>query len=190
MAFIVHLLVATLCLIHLSAGEECRNAATVIESGKDLETNVKAGGHVWQHIGGLTKKPKDAESKDTQSGKSMFLNEQAFHQALANLRNLKAGNFASCPSTGKGKEGQYRRDERLASDIGVDKVLQCLEINADKLCTKTKEIDMKGKNIVFDYQWKHGKWVIRTAWPRLFGLKTFIDMLASVAGYYGRKFRG
>ena len=69
MAVIIHF-AAALCLIHLSTGQECRNVASVINSAKDLQTNVNAGGHIWQHIDKLGTKPIGAATNDTQNGKN------------------------------------------------------------------------------------------------------------------------
>ena len=173
MAFIIHLFVATLCLIHLSVGEpECRTLNSVKHSEEDLETNVQVGGHIWQHIGGLTKKPKGAKDKDTQAGKSMFKSEQAFQAAWAKMEKLKTGTFATCPSTGGGSEGKYRRDTVPAKDIGVNEVYLCTAIDKiTKLCTTHKTESMEGRDVVFDYMWKSNAWIIRTAWPKLFNVE-------------------
>ena len=181
MAFIIPLLTATLCLIHLSAAEDCRLTASVLNSAKDLQTNVDLGGHLWQHIAGVKARPKGADASDTQNGKFMFPSESAFDQVLANLGKLTSGSFQSCPSDHKKSLGKMKTDKVLASDLGVQTVVQCSKIDANKVCTETKDVDMTGKYIEFYYLWKNSNWVLRTAFPRYYGRRKLINVLAHIA---------
>ena len=182
MAFIFPLLTATLCLIHLSAAEDCRLTASVIDSAADLKTNVEKGGHLWQHIAGVKKRPTGAHKDDTQKGKFMFPSKAAFDEVLENLGKLEGDNFQSCPSNHKKSLGKMKKDVVLAKDLGVKKVVQCTEIDANKVCKDTKSVDMTGKYIEFYYLWKNSKWVLRTAFPRYYGRQNnLIDMLARIA---------
>ena len=179
MAFIVYLLTA-LWLAQLCTGDtECRAVNGVIDSAKDLATNVKDGGHIWQHIYGIGQKPVGFDAKDTQSGKSLFKNEQAFDTTWANMLKL-GGNFVTCPDKGGKGNDRFKRDTILAKDLGVAEVFLCTAIDANKLCTTTQTKSMVGKNIVFDYMWKGGKWILRTAWPDLFGITRNLAHIAKL----------
>ena len=173
MALIIHLLAATLCLIHLSTGDECRLTKSVYESVASLQYNVYRGGHVWKHIPFLKEKPKGAKETENQNGESMFESEAAFYTAFGNLMISDVYNFAQCPNNGGDKTS--RRDVVRGPDIGVDKVYHCRGINDKGLCSNLVDADnlwnRLGKLIVFDYNWIRGRWVLRTAWPNLFNKK-------------------
>ena len=186
MALIIRLLAATLCIIHLSVAEECRKTASVLFSAKDLDTNVNEGGHLWQHIAGLKETPKSADKKATQSGKLMFPSKAEFDEVLKRLGKLEGVNFASCPSNHKKKDGKKRMDKVLASKLGVKTVVQCIKVDKiTKVCTNTKDVDMTGKYIEFYYLWKKRKWVLLTAFPRIFSnnkkIKKKINVLPHIA---------
>ena len=184
MAFIVPLLTATLCLIHLSAAEDCRLTTSVLNSAADLQTNADLGGHLWQHIAGLKAKPTGAKKADTQNGKFMFPSKAVFDQVLKNLGQLNSNsyNFKSCPSNYKKSLGKIKSDEVLASDLGVQTVVQCDEINTDNVCIETVDKDMTGKTIEFYYLWKNNQWVLRTAFPRYYNRqKNLMDVFAHIA---------
>ena len=165
----------------MAHSSDCRVTTSVLNSAADLQTNVELGGHLWQHIAGVKTRPTGADAGDTQNGKFMFPNKAAFDQIMANLGKLNGGNFQSCPSDHKKSDGKIRADKVAASDLGVKTALQCSKIDTNKVCTETKNVDMTGKTIEFYYLWKNNQWVLRTAFPRYYGRRKLIDVLAHIA---------
>ena len=162
MAFTIHLL-ATLCLIQLSTAQECRNVASVINSARDPQTNVNAGGHIWQHINGLSAKPVGAASSDTQLGKTLFNSETDFTNAYTAARGLTTGTFMTCPTSGA---SGTRADAILASSIGVSTARLCTSVNDQRLCNASTSYSTMGRNVIFCYKYVSSQWIMRTAYPK------------------------
>ena len=65
-AVLLTVLLVVLATNHQAAAVQCNRTPSVRYSVNDLNANTREGGHVWQHIAGLTSKPKGATPKDTQ----------------------------------------------------------------------------------------------------------------------------
>ena len=163
MAFTACLL-ATLYLFQLSTAQDpdCRNVSTVINSAADPQTNVNAGGHIWQHINGLSAKPTRAASGATQNDKSLFNSENDFTNAYSAARGLTMGSFVKCPASGA--QGT-KADSILASSIGVITARRCTSVTSGGLCSASTSHNMMGRNVIFCYKYVNSQWIMNTAYP-------------------------
>jgi hypothetical protein len=66
---------------HQAVATECRRIPSVRYSINDLNYNTYVGGHVWQHIAGLTARPQYAYYHNTQRYKSLFNSWRDFKRA-------------------------------------------------------------------------------------------------------------
>ena len=165
MAFIVHF-VAALCLIHLSNGQECRHLRSVYDSTAGVLQNVIDGGHLWQHINGLPKKPDGAEPGDTQYHKTLFEPGYYFNNAFTAFRGLP-GVYSTCPNGG----GANRVDHVHAYSIGVTQghARYCTAVNNQDICTNSHAYGVTNNHYVtFCYRYYNNKWIMRTAYPRYY----------------------
>ena len=154
--FLVNLLV-----VAFVSGKECRTSETVAKSAQSVYDNSAAGGHIWQHIRGLTSRPKGAEKSETQDGKTLFTSERDYQRAW---QRFQSGNFDylkpyQCNVKPKGQAV----DCVLAADIGVNAAYECIAVDKNKVCTTDKETEVK--YVEFWYAQQNGKWVLNTAYP-------------------------
>ena len=164
MAFIIHFVTA-LCLIHLGTGQnpECRTLQSVIDSTNGPAHNVAVGGHIWQHIHGLTAKPAGADPADTQYEKTLFRDGTTFINAYTTFQGL-GGQHKECPAGG----GNVRADHVHAHTIGIYLAGSCNGVNAQNLCNSVNPYPMTARHYVtFCYKYVNGQWIMRTAFPRL-----------------------
>ena len=118
----------------------------------------------WQHISGLTSRPKGAEKKETQLGKTLFVSEDAYKNAWNEFRQGQFHNLKEC----KGKQKGQTVDCVLASDVGVDQAYRCTVVDKNtKLCDTENSLDPD--YVEFWYAQKGGKWVLNTAYPSVKG---------------------
>ena len=163
MAFIIHF-VSALCLLHLSTGQnpECRTLLSVIDSTSGPSHNVAVGGHIWQHIFGLSAKPAGADVNDTQNGKTLFKSGPEFKNAYAAFRGL-GGTYQQCPGGG----GGIRADHVHANTIGINQAGLCNGVDPQKLCNFVAPYTMTVNHYVtFCYKYVNWQWIMRTAYPR------------------------
>ena len=162
-AFVVSLL--TILQVILStdyqvAARECRRTSSVLDSIRNLDRNTNQGGHVWQHIAGLTSTPSRASSDDTQLNKSLFRNWGAFTEAWGswvntrrNVYPVNCGNqrstIADCVNTGRPiREGGFT----------------CTAVQRNNRCTNSRPLTIR--SYIFVYKNVRGRWIMRTAYPR------------------------
>ena len=153
-----------LCMsLSVVQGNECRKSKTVVGSAQSVAANSQEGGHIWQHIYGLTERPKGAENKETQEGKTLFVSESAFKTAWSKFQKNSFPYLQ--PQQCKVKAKGQQVDCVLARDLGVQTAYICKEVNKNsKICTK--KVDCKQvKYVMFWYAQKNGKWVLNTAYP-------------------------
>ena len=163
MAFIIHF-VAALCLIHLSTGQDCRTVNSVINSASDVQTNVYAGGHIWQHIAGLASKPQGASPYDTQYQKTLFNSQTEFTNAFASFQTLTGGMYVTCPAGGA---AGTRADSVLASSINIQTAKKCTAVYNNQLCSNSFSYNMQYNHyIIFCYKYYYGQWIMRTSYPK------------------------
>ena len=137
--------------------------ASVINSAADSQTNVNAGGHIWQHIDGLAAKPVGAASGDTQLRKTLFNSQADFTNAYTAARRLTNGTFVTCPAAGA---SGTRADSILASSIGVSTARLCTSVNGQSLCSASTGYSMMERNVIFCYRYVSSQWIMRTAYPK------------------------
>ena len=148
-----------------TSGTECRKSKTVVPSAQSVHDNTAAGGHIWQHVLGLTSRPKKAPKTETQDEKSLFASEDDFKNAwkkfqTKDFKNLK---LQQC----KGGKKSTISDCVQASSIGVTQAYRCTAIDKDtKLCTKHKK--EKASFVEFWYKQHKGKWILNTAYPSVY----------------------
>ena len=162
MALTAHLL-ATLSLIYLSTGQECRNLQSVINSARDVQTNVDVGGHLWTQIPSIVSRPQGYNINHTQLHQTLFYTEEEFAAAYAKARALTTGSFAICPDGG----GRDRIDQILASAINVTRAAYCLDVNIINLCASSLGYSVMGIYVTFKYVYCGDQWILRTAYPNL-----------------------
>ena len=153
---------SVLLMVVFVSGNECRTSKTVTESAKSVADNTAAGGHIWQHIRGLTSRPKGAQKSETQDGKTLFASENDYKSAW---ERFKSGEFKYLtPYQCKGKPKGQAVDCVLAKDIGVKTAYKCSAVDKNtKLCTDDSKTDVEF--VEFWYAQKNGKWVLNTAYP-------------------------
>lgn len=152
-------------LVALSvSGKECRNLKTVAASAKSVAANTAEGGHIWQHVRGLTSRPKGAQKSETQQDKTLFASENDFKKAWNKFQTKKSFGIGYQPQQCKGSTKGQHADCVRATDVNVNQAYRCTVTNkTTKLCTKYDKT--KAKYVEFWYAKKGGKWVLNTAYP-------------------------
>ena len=151
-------------MLTLVLGKECRESPSVVKSANSVATNSEEGGHIWQHIKGLSSRPKGAENSETQMDKTLFGSEDAYKEAWKNFQNGKFNKVKECMGKPKGQ----MVDCVHASDVGVKKAYICEEVDKNtKICKK--EVAIEPMYVEFWYAQKGGKWVLNTAYPSVKG---------------------
>ena len=165
-------LLATLCLIHLSTAQECRNLLSVINSARDVQTNVNVGGHLWTQIPTLLSRPRGYNKNHTQLYQTLFADEDEFAAAYAKAQALTTGSFAICPDGG----GRDRRDEILASAINITRASYCTDVIPQKLYASGLSYSMMGRYVTFKFVYCGDQWILRTAYPNHYeGVTNFTE---------------
>lgn len=151
---------------------QCRNTYSVIQSAKDPQRNVRDGGHIWQHIYGITK-PTGASSLDTQLHKTLFYDLREYDDAWYYFRGLP-GTFKNCPSTG----GSNRADIVDSRSIGITDARYCNAVDSYKMCTSAPWYTMGSRKVVFCYKYISStkNWILRTAYPKRYLRNRFNDI--------------
>lgn len=152
-------------LVALSvSGKECRNLKTVAASAKSVTANTAEGGHIWQHVHGLTSRPKGAQKSETQQDKTLFASENDFKKAWNKFQTKKSFGIGYQPQQCKGSTKGQHADCVRATDVNVNQAYRCTVTDkTTKLCTKYDKT--KAKYVEFWYAKKGGKWVLNTAYP-------------------------
>ena len=152
---------AVLFMVAIVSGNECRTSRTVAESARSVADNTAAGGHIWQHIRGLTSKPRGAGRSETQKDKTLFASEQDYQRAWKRFQSEEFQYLK--PYQCKGKPKGQAVDCVLASDIGVNTAYKCTAVDNTNLCTADHTTPVEF--VEFWYAQKGGKWVLNTAYP-------------------------
>ena len=156
-AVLLTILLVVLATNHQAAAVQCNRTPSVRYSINDLNANTREGGHVWQHIAGLTSKPKGATPKDTQDKKSLFNSWSAFKKAwYSTFRNRQ--NTQMCES----QSGTIADCFDTRPIMGGGKT--CTQVDKNKLCIKSKPLNIR--SYIFVYKKIKGEWIMRTAYPR------------------------
>ena len=159
-AFAVGLLTVLLVILatnHQAVAIECRRIPSVRYSINDLNYNTYVGGHVWQHIAGLTARPPYAYFRDTQIRKSLFNSWRDFKRAWystfrtnynTQICENQPGTIADCfntpfPIVSGGKT--------------------CTRVNWNNLCIAFRPLTIQ--SYIFVYRKVNGQWIMRTAYP-------------------------
>ena len=153
------LLLVAVCV----SANECRKSKTVVSSAESVTANTAAGGHIWQHVRGLTSRPKGAARKETQEGKTLFASENDYKTAW---NNFEKGTFSYLknPRQCKGSPKGQMVDCVLAKDVGVKTAYKCTAVDKNtKLCTSEQHTSVDF--VEFWYAQKGGKWVLNTVYP-------------------------
>ena len=154
------ILVCCMGMLRVTSGKECRTSSTVQASAKSVAENSKDGGHIWQHVRGLSSRPKGAQKSETQLQKTLFASETDYKNAWAAFLSLDLRNPQEC----KGKQHGQTVDCVLAKDIGVRTAYKCTAVEKNtNLCTT--ENTTSPVYVEFWYAQKGGKWVLNTAYP-------------------------
>ena len=141
------------------AAVECRKVLSVHYSIKDVNTNTRLGGHVWQHIFGLTARPQGAYYGDTQLGKSLFNFWNDFKQAWYTYATNQANqNTQICAN-------QYNP---IADCVNTPYPIirggkTCTQVNANNLCIGYRPLTVRSYKFV--YRKINRVWIMRTAYP-------------------------
>ena len=150
-------------ILNIAAGNECRTSKTVASSAQSVAKNSQQGGHIWQHIRGLTATPEGAQKDETQLGKTLFASESDFTKAWTTFQGTKFTYLT--PRQCKVKQLGQSVDCVLASDLNVKVAYTCSAINkSTKICANYNATQVP-KYIEFWYARKNGKWVLNTAYP-------------------------
>ena len=140
------------------AAVECRQHLSVHYSIRNLDTNTRVGGHVWQHIAGLAAKPNNAINGDTQHHKTLFNSWNDFKQAWHS--NCQANdNPQICAD----------QNDPIADCLDADPPIinggrRCTQVNGDNLCINSNPLTIR--SYIFVYRKINGVWIMRTAYPR------------------------
>ena len=156
---------STACLLLIGTntanGGECRKHANVAQSAAGPQKNTDAGGHIWQHIKGLSAKPSGAT--DTQKTKTLFKNEADFKTAWTNWKGMADPNTTpkNC-----GTHGAVL-DCVSAADVRINSAFKCTKVDdTTGLCTQSNTV--QPLKVAFQYannRATSNKWILMTAYP-------------------------
>ena len=160
--FLVAVSLAVLLMAVCVSGNDCRTSKTVVASAKSVAANSADGGHIWQHVRGLTSRPSGAQKSETQEGKTLFASESDYQNAWS---KFQTGTFSYLTAKQcKVKPQGQMADCVLASDVGVKTAYSCSAVDKNtKLCTTEETTSVT--YVEFWYAQKGGKWVLNTAYP-------------------------
>ena len=151
-------------MLMLVCGKECRENPSVVKSAQSVSANSAEGGHIWQHVHGLSSRPKGAQKSETQLDKTLFASEDDYKAAWKKFQDGKFDKLKQCMGKPKGQ----MVDCVPASKVGVKTAYRCTEVEKNtKICTNKKEV--KPIYVEFWYAQKGGKWVLNTAYPSVKG---------------------
>ena len=141
--------------------KQCRTLRSVHESATSIETNIRYGGHIWQHIGDLYKIPSGAYFSDTQSDKTLFMSENDFWKAWNSWRNERFP--VSTPQDCDGYASIYA-DCVTAVNIGIYQAKTCVSVQ-NRICMQSASF--VPNSVIFVYKKGSYGWFLRTAYPSL-----------------------
>jgi hypothetical protein len=131
----------------------CRDIPSVLQSA-DADQNTKLGGHVTQHISGMSP-PKDASQK----GKTLFEAKGKYQGAWKQyLNNITGDKAVNC--SGKQAQQDVPLEKLKITNLGA---YSCREADKNGVCTKWDSYITKG--VFFGFIFKDGKWILNTAFP-------------------------
>lgn len=139
--------------------KQCRTIPSVHESATSTETNIRYGGHIWQHIGDLYKIPSTAYFSDTQSGKTLFMSFYDFWKAWNNWRNERFPVLT--PQDCDGYTSMYT-DCVAAANIGIYTAKKCVSAQ-NRICIESASF--APNSVIFVYKKGSYGWFLRTAYP-------------------------
>lgn len=129
----------------------CRDINTVQQSAV-AENNTNMGGHLTQHIDGMTPPP-----NTSQLGKTLFDAKGKYDAVWRQYRYVQ--NPVNCGGGGQAQQSVSLKDLGI-SYLGAD---SCTAVNGNGECTKTAPY--MAKSVFFGFILKNGKWILNTAFP-------------------------
>ena len=149
---------------HSEAKRYCRKVPDVIRSTENLQTNSGSGGHVWEHVYGLSQVPRAAKSSESQKGKTMFVNEGDFKMAWDIYQKLNETYLAKSAVSECNVKAEGQNDCVRAKDVQISEAYKCISADeVTKLCDNLEVIEPL--YVVFYYhksQNTGGRWVLNT----------------------------
>ena len=139
--------------------EQCRKISSVHKSTTSIETNIRYGGHIWQHIGDLYQTPSSAYYGDTQMDKTLFMSESDFHNAWNNWRDMRSP--VSTPRDCDGYALTYT-DCVNAANVGINRAKSCVSVQS-RICKQSTLF--YPNSVIFVYKKGTYGWFLRTAYP-------------------------
>ncbi len=128
----------------------CREIESIKRS-TNVDINTKVGGHLTQHIDGLT-----PPTKLTQEGKTLFESKGKFEAAWRRYQFIS--NPANCTS---GVVQQVVTVEKLKlQHLGA---VKCIDANTNGRCTRKEHY--VAEKVAFAFRQIEGEWILVTAYP-------------------------
>ena len=145
----------------VTTAKDCRATRNVLLSTESLQRNALLGGHVWNHVWGLTKRLTMDMRHQQAVGKTMFASSGDFTKAWTSfVKYQPTTKFSQC-----GAAKRPKKDCIPASALGITKAYQCTSIDAATgLCDAYVTIG-QGLKVGFWYAHSNDKWILNTAYP-------------------------